>query len=242
MTWNTQLYEYGNRVGGKVKLIDYHQFHSLIDVVDKHLEKENAIAVLQEIPYKCNVDWKEHALFDKFNQHYSKDRYDVIYNISSNSQLKMTAVISKKGLIERNQSENHNCYVSFKIKNTDISALAVHSHNAFECREYLKRDHLNQYNMILGDFNAGNYKKNHNDEEIAINRQNYLLLTDGYIDICQGEYTTKYNTCIDHILLTSSYDFLQMHTYHNLNIDRKIKLSDHYPITFDFSVKEINYQ
>lgn len=30
---------------------------------------------------------------------------------------------------------NNNCYVSFKIKDTDILALAVHAHNAFECRE-----------------------------------------------------------------------------------------------------------
>lgn len=72
----------------------------------------------------------------------------------------------------------------------------------------------------------------------AVNRQNYLLLTEGYIDICQGEYTTRYNTYIDHALLESSYGFLSMHKYSNLNVDRSIELSDHYPITFQLSVQD----
>lgn len=234
MTWNTQLYEYGNRVGGKVKAITQTEFDSILRRIDEHLNKENSIAVLQEIPYVCNQTWKKHDLFAKFEQHFKKDNYDILYNVLSENQLKMTVVISKKGLIERNQSEEQNCYVSFKIKHSDITALAVHSHNAFECHEYLKRDCRNKYNMILGDFNAGNYIKKHNDEEIAINRKNYLLLSEGYNDICQGEYTTSYKTFIDHVLLVSSYEFISTHQYSNLNIDRSVRLSDHYPISFEF--------
>ena len=85
---------------------------------------------------------------------------------------------------------------------------------------------------MLGDVNAGIYIKKSNDNEIAVNRQNYLLLTEGYIDICQGEHTTKYRTYIDHVLLKSSYAFLQTHKVTGLCVDRSVKLSDHYPITF----------
>lgn len=236
MTWNTQLYEYGNKIGGKTKIIDNSAFDAIIKIIDQHLNKENAIVVLQEIPYKCNRTWAEHELFKKFKDHYGEDEYTVIYDIFSENQIKMTVVISKKGLIESKQCEKNNCYVSFKIKNTDIRALAVQAHNAFECREFISRNYGEQYNMMLGDFNAGNYIKKLDDTEIVINRQNYLLMLEGYIDICQGEYTTIYKTYIDHVLLESSYDFISSHRYNNVNIDRNITLSDHYPITFELLV------
>lgn len=236
MTWNTQLYEYGNKVGNTRKKIENSKFEPIMEFVDKHLEKENAIVVLQEIPYKSNVTWKEHELFRCFREKYDANEYDVIFNISSISQIKMTVVLSKKGLIDKSSNKKHNCYVPFKIKGTDISALAVHSHNAFECRDYIRNDVQNQYNMILGDFNAGNYIKKEKDEEIAINRQNYLLLLEGYNDICQGEYTTVYKTFIDHILLASDYDFLMLHKCLNINVYRDVKLSDHYPIVFELSI------
>ena len=153
----------------------------------------------------------------------------------------MTAVISKKGLIVPGKKNPVNgvplnCYVPFNIKNTDIKALAVHAHNAFECRNYLSCN--SHYNLILGDFNAGNYIKGSEfaDQEMAVNRQNYLLLTEGYIDLCQGEYTTEYKTYIDHILLESSFDFISKHRYRNIIVNRNKKLSDHYPITFELSI------
>lgn len=238
MTWNTQLYEYGNKIGNKKKKIEDSKFDPIMEFVDKHLEKENSIVVLQEIPYKSNVTWEKHELFRRFREKYDANEYDVIFNVSSRSQIKMTVVLAKKGLIDRISNKNNNCYVSFKIIGTDISALAVHSHNAFECREYIRNDVQNKYNLILGDFNAGNYIKKEKDEEIAINRQNYLLLLEGYIDICQGEYTTIYTTFIDHILLASDYDFLMVHKCLNLNVCRDVKLSDHYPIVFELSISD----
>ena len=57
MTWNTQLYEYGNRVGGKVKAITQTEFDYILRRIDEHLNKENSIAVLQEIQYVCNKTW-----------------------------------------------------------------------------------------------------------------------------------------------------------------------------------------
>lgn len=46
--------------------------------------------VLQEIPYKSNVTWEEHELFRRFRGKYDANEYDVIFDISSISQIKMT--------------------------------------------------------------------------------------------------------------------------------------------------------
>ena len=84
LTWNTQLYECGNQVGNKRKEIDTELFEEVIDLIDKHLNKDNAIAVLQEIPFVSNVTWKEHELFKMFKEHYDTEKYTVIYNVFSN--------------------------------------------------------------------------------------------------------------------------------------------------------------
>lgn len=102
MTWNTRLYEYENKIDGKIKKLDGNE-DLIIDKIKEHLNNENAIAVLQEIPYKCNATRKypfpEHVLFEKIKDTFDED-YDFIFDKTYNQyQIKMTAVISKKGLI-----------------------------------------------------------------------------------------------------------------------------------------------
>ena len=230
MTWNTQLYEYGNEVRGLTKEINGALYDSIIKLVDKHLGQENAIAILQELPYMCNRTWEKHELFEKFEDHYPQEKYDVIYNISSQYQIKMTVVIAKEGLIERINSNNKgycNCFVSFRVKNTDLHILAVHQKDNVHVS-----DRLNTVkpNIILGDFNAGDYTKPVEEKQFQKNRDNYKkLLAQGYTDICDGQITTKYKTPIDHILIDSK----------NVNKAKKLDivqdgLSDHYRITLEF--------
>jgi exonuclease III len=233
MTWNTQLYEYGNKSFKRKNIDDGKKILSeQIEIVLSYLEKENSIVVLQEIPYKSNITWKEHELFVEFKNNFPENQYSLIYNVNNNYQIKMTVVISKKEFIKPNiEGVNNNCCVSFTINGTDLNVLGVHSHNAFELRELLFTKELVRPNIMLGDFNSGNYLKQNEDNKIVVNRQNYLLLTEGYIDICQGEYTHHiYKTHIDHILLENSNEFLEKHKYNNVIVDRKITLSDHYPI------------
>ncbi|MDE6412556.1 MAG: endonuclease/exonuclease/phosphatase family protein, partial [Eubacterium sp.] len=218
MTWNTGLYMFGNEMEDKsLKPID-DRANEIVDgvfgIVKQFLEKENAIVVLQEVPYVSNLNWKTHPWFEKFVNTFPEPNYCIIYNrIPTNKALKMTVVLAKKDLIcSMDIERDNNLYVSFQIlPNTPIqlTALAIHSHNAKECLKYLQRNCNTDYSLILGDFNAGNYIKEKNDDSIAENREQYLNLTNGYIDICQGEYTTKYCTYIDHILLRSKYYFLQ---------------------------------
>ncbi len=245
MTWNTGLYMFGNVMKNKsFKLID-DKANKTVDeifrIVKKFLEKEKAIAILQEVPYVSNLNWEKHPWFKKFVNTFPKENYCCIYNkIHSDKALKMTVVIAKKNLIHPMDIEKgNNLYVSFQIlPNTpsQLTALAVHAHDAEECLAYLRKNCNTDYSLILGDFNAGNYIKEENDDEIAKNRVRYLELTNGYIDICQGEYTTEYYTYVDHVLLRSRYSFLQTHKVNNLDVNRRVSYSDHYPITFELEL------
>ena len=240
MTWNTGLFMYGNSIKGKpYQEIQDSKYEEIFAYIRNFLDtKDHAIAVLQEIPYVSNLNWKtHHPLFVRFMGEFQEDCIILYNKIKTNKALKMTVILTKgQELLHRiaGVEEYNNCYMPFRIVNedTDIAVLALHAHNAFECREYLALHPEIKYSLILGDFNAGNYRKESEDNEFAVNRQNYLLLTEGYIDICQGEHTTEYHTYIDHALLESSYAFLQTHRASGLCVDRSVKLSDHYPITF----------
>lgn len=232
MTWNTRLYMKGNRVGRNQEKIDFEKYKDIIEIIKIHVNKKNGIAILQEIPYKSNITRKEHELFVELKNDFPKDQYSLIYNVSNQNQIKMTVVIAKNEVIQHNKDGlNNNCCVSFLVNKTDLNVLGVHSHNAFELREWLPGEELFNPNIMLGDFNSGNYIKEKNDNKIMVNRKNYLMLTEGYIDICQGEYTHHiYKTHIDHILLKNNNGFHEKYKYKNVKVDREVILSDHYPL------------
>lgn len=247
MTWNTGLFLFGNKMKDEsIKPIDDEAdktFNGIIRIVKKFLERENAVAILQEIPYVSNLNWRKHPWFEKFDNTFPKEKYCRIFNkVAKDNAIKMTVVLAGRNLIHRVDIESdNNLYVPFQIfPNTpnQLTVLGVHAHGAEECLGYLRRNCNTDYSLILGDFNAGNYIKEKDDYEIAKSREQYLSLTNGYIDICQGEYTTayKYPTYIDHVLLKSKYSFLQTHKVNNLNVNREIRYSDHYPITFELEL------
>lgn len=231
MSWNTALYEFNNTSFNKKSGLDNESFSKVYERITEHLNKENAVAVLQEIPFKSNANWKEHPIFTKVKEGFPADQYDFLYNLSTKNQIMMTVVVAKRGIIKNNPNGiNTNRFVSFNIK--DISLVGIHSKNAHQLREALQNIKDNRPDIIIGDFNAGNYYLNDKDkdDEIAVNRNNYLLLTEGYIDLCQGKVTTKYNTYIDHILIKSNHEFLSKCKCMNVNVDNNVKLSDHFPI------------
>lgn len=236
MTWNTQLYEYGNALFKKSIEDGLITLKKQKEILLTHLEKENSLAVLQEVPYmrKDNRtgEWKEHELFTELIKVFPEERYKMCYNVSNDHQIIMTIVVSNKGLVERAVGVNNNRCISFKVKGTGLYLLGVHAHagHVNELRGWLSEKERFRPNIILGDFNAGNYVKDKGDEEIAENRRNYLLLTEGYIDICQGRYTYQGKTQIDHVLLENNNKFWESYSYKNVHVDRGIKLSDHYPI------------
>lgn len=104
MTWNTQLYEYGNMIAEKksVKPIDYIKCNEIIRTVKAHVEKKrNAIAVLQEIPLRSNITHSEHIIFTLLCAAFQKKKdYKILYNVNEmvRNQIKTTVVISKNSL------------------------------------------------------------------------------------------------------------------------------------------------
>ena len=154
----------------------------------------------------------------------------------------MTFVIAKKELIEKlNDNQNLNSFVSFYIKPYDIPVVGVHSDNAYEMLTYLNKISFRP-KILIGDFNSGNYLKDDQEKDRAIksNRINYLFVSEGYIDMCQGKYTLAYyKTQIDHILVENRNSFLERLTYENATVDYQFKCSDHYPICWKFEISEM---
>lgn len=246
LTWNTQLYEYGNNIKNMdFKDIDYNICSEIFGYIKNHMKKENAIAVLQEIPLDCNRTNEIHEIFRMLCENFPEEEYDIKYNknTSVRNQIKMTVVIAKKNLIKRDtlgidETEDFcNCYFSFIVE-PNLRVLAVHQ--KLEKDGYVLDKIREGYEpqIVLGDFNSGNYEKRNETEEFQENRKRYvdLLETKNYVDLCEGQITRKvqfsngdiYETPIDHVLIKQSIS----NSGKELKIDDSIDLSDHYPISF----------
>ena len=97
---------------------------------------------------------------------------------------------------------------------------------------------------MLGDFNAGDYKKRCEDSKFKDNRNNYRKLILEYTDICNGQKTRRmvfpngfvYETPIDHALIKDSSELKKKYQCKIVKIERnEDNVSDHYPIYFKLS-------
>lgn len=223
LTWNTQLYEQGNIIEGHIKEIDMCNFVSITEFIKEHLKKDNSIAFLQEIPYCCNITWKEHPLYTKFRELFAQYEYDIKFNITSSKQIMMNVVISKPNtLILDPSSWNDNRTISVQYE--EMKMMGIHAKNGKNNKNYLIELSNHTAHVILGDFNSGNYYKSEN--RLAFNN-----LFKQHTCIC-NENTTIYGTPIDHIFVDNN--ILPKCT--KPIIHSKIKYSDHFPITFKISI------
>lgn len=131
--------------------------------------------------------------------------------------------------------------VSFEIKELDLSIIGVHPHNANELLKWLQSGFPD---IMLGDFNAGDYKKRCEDSKFKDNRNNYRKLIMIYTDICNGQKTRRmvfpngfvYETPIDHVLIKDSSELEKKYQCKIVKIERnEDNVSDHYPIYFKLS-------
>ena len=117
---------------------------------------------------------------------------------------------SEKLIYQKKEELNNNMCVSFGIKELDLSIIGVHPHNANELLKWLQKSGFPD--IMLGDFNAGDYKKRFEDSKFKDNRNNYRKLILEYTDICNGQKTRRmvfpngfmYETPIDHVLIKDS--------------------------------------
>lgn len=234
MSWNTGLGNLTKETCG-----------GIFEYVNDFLKKENAIAILQEMPYMVKKN-ELHPFYNDFIKDFPETIYNKTYAIEKSARSITVVLSNNQNLIRRTDAqvqEYGNKYVSFQILGTsqEMNVLAVHSPNGAEnvlCQlDYLKKSGM-EYQLVVGDFNAGDYEKDDND--FKKNREKYCkLLNDyNYKDLFDEKPTTKkpttiYNTFIDHILVKNS--FSQTHKVGGPRVEEK--LSDHhYPITVELEL------
>ncbi|PKM56428.1 MAG: hypothetical protein CVU98_11345 [Firmicutes bacterium HGW-Firmicutes-3] len=220
LTWNTSLYlEKTNEPISE-------KYSSFANIVKKHLEKDNSIAFLQEIPYVSNETWQKHSLFNKLNSDFSNDKYDIEYNITSKNQIMMTVAITRKGEMKRNNAMiNDNRTISIEFNGLHFTG--IHAKNGADNKKYLNAIDNNDADIILGDFNSGNYLESEN-------RDTFNQILKEYICICNMPTKitkTGRRTCIDHVFVREE----MVTNCSNLIIHEEIKLSDHFPVTFEIN-------
>jgi len=217
MTWNTSLY-----VEKTISPI-CRKYKSIVNVVKGQLEKENSIAFLQEIPYCSNETWEEHTLYCALKKDFPADEYDIKFTVSSKKQIMMTIAIAKKNTIESNNTAyNDNRTISVKFK--ELELMGIHAKNGNQNKDYLKSLNNSNAHIILGDFNAGDYKKSENKDVF-----NGILK--GHTNIC-NQCTTVFDTSIDHVFVHNDI----VSKCSNLIVHKEIKCSDHFPITFEINI------
>lgn len=252
MSWNTSLYIQGNKLEGKVEPIDWTLTNSVFNTIGEFIDKQNGIAVLQEIPYKINcaydngeavIDkWNYHPIFEAFIKRFSHDKYDILYDDSVKYRIIQTVILAKKDRISlwpNAKNTNSNYY----FMADGMICLGVHSNNAFELRDFIAQNTIRPH-MIAGDFNSGNYllADSKADYRMHINRENFLLLSEGYMDLFQGQRTTNYKNCkeqrqIDHVLLENSERIYNKYKCTSTYVDKNITYSDHYPLKWTIEEK-----
>ena len=226
MTWNTSLYS--ELISPK----DNPKFKLIINYVKTYLEKENSIVFLQEIPYCSRETWKEHPLFSELIRIFTEKDYKVGYNIFSINQIMMTIAIYKA---DSTQLKNKKAYPNEKATNreyavsfNDLLILGIHAKNGKDNEAYLES--LNsEADIVLGDFNAGDYTD-------SKNRHIFNKILQKHICICNmptrvDEKTGK-RTCIDHVLVRDNL----VTKCSNLIVHEDISYSDHFPISFEITL------
>lgn len=215
MTWNTGITE---NLDNSVKC------NEIFNYVEDFLEKENAIVFLQQMVYKDpQSNWSIHDFYSILTE-----RFNTCKIIHERASFMMTVAITKNSNIK---PLSNDFYPAGKPKNRsvavefcNISFLAIHAENGEKNQEFLHSLH-GKADIILGDFNAGNYL-----ESGSRNAFNCILKE----HVCICNMPTKITesgrrTCIDHIFVSEN----MITRCANLIVHEEITLSDHFPITFE---------
>lgn len=227
MTWNTGMTEWNNSENKRYKQIE--------DYIIKHLKKEHSIVFVQQIPYKYkdeDAKWKEHDLFKELKKTFSEENgYYISCNNTYNNGyiVMMTIAIAVKDSIEpsnkqtypKNTPTNRECAVWFN----GLNILSIHAKNGKDNKGYLKSIN-GQADIILGDFNAGNYMESQN-------RFTFNNILKEHVCICNVptriDPSSKRRTCIDHIFIRENF----VTRCSNMRVHEDIIFSDHFPLTFE---------
>lgn len=226
MTWNTALSEGSNA-------------QAVINYVKPFIDQDNAVAVLQQIPYKDpDNNWTIFPTHAYFMAAFPENEYTIIQNTNHNNGFTrmLTIVVTRMTNVSElstfpyKPTTNRECFVRI---GDYYKLLGLHLHgdkrNADELRAL---NNKKDADIILGDFNAGDY-------DICQNRKVFCNILKGYVNICNTPTKIVTNktadgnkiirkTCIDHVFVRREF----ITNCSSLIVHDDISISDHYPITF----------
>lgn len=230
-------------------------------IINKQIEDDDLV-FLHEFPYGNNDTFKSFMTIFDTEEYEVLSWYlkcgPIEEEIAKNPIFVTVAIIKKKNSIWKT-SEFNSCMNFEKSKNgkynyvnryiqiekqNDISVMGLHWPAKNKKKKYNGVKDLNEAlekttnipNIILGDFNAGDYDKFNATDDFTDNRDEYKKLLEKYTDVCNGDRTTNYftPTAIDHVLVEEK--FLKQYKI-DPYIDHEVELSDHYPIVVTLNKK-----
>lgn len=226
--------------------------NKIFEKVTSIIEQPDDIAVLQEFPYQdkwkniFDNEYKNHTIISWYHNDSDKEfcvepKYGgvTVAIVKNNSWWYLRSLNGHKS--NKNKKVDYsNRYIEMYNADEEINLLGVHPNDAHALIEWLSKNYDKRFvpNLIVGDFNAGNYIKANSDVKFAENRREFLRLTEGFIDVCNGMVTTNYKrpTQIDHILIQNSDMFIVQ--IKKRDVFYSMDYSDHYPLFAEIDLTE----
>lgn len=226
--------------------------NKIFEKVTSIIEQPDDIAILQEFPYQdkwkniFDNEYKNHTIISWYYNDSDKEfcvepKYGgvTVAIVKNNSWWYLRSLNGHKS--NKNKKVDYsNRYIEMYNADEEINLLGVHPNDAHALIEWLSKNYDKRFvpNLIVGDFNAGNYIKANSDVKFAENRREFLRLTEGFIDVCNGMVTTNYKrpTQIDHILIQNSDMFIVQ--IKKRDVFYSMDYSDHYPLFAEIDLTE----
>lgn len=226
--------------------------NKIFEKVTSIIEQPDDIAILQEFPYQdkwkniFDNEYKNHTIISWYYNDSDKEfcvepKYGgvTVAIVKNNSWWYLRSLNGHKS--NKNKKVDYsNRYIEMYNADKEINLLGVHPNDAHALIEWLSKNYDKRFvpNIIVGDFNAGNYIKANSDVKFAENRREFLRLTEGFIDVCNGMVTTNYKrpTQIDHILIQNSDMFIGK--IKKRDVFYSMDYSDHYPLFAEIDLTE----
>lgn len=255
MTWNVNRFNGNSRseIWDDAKI---RYSNSILKYIEQEITGKDDVAILQEFPRKGQIvdDFKEK--FTVLSWYEQDDKFGDTNNRNNRFKSRTVALVKKESsnwdLVQFKDSINFgqndagkynyvNKYVQLINTSKEIKLLGIHmptrstKNRGMEDLYKAIKNKNNIPNIIVGDFNAGNYQKEKESKDFTKNKEKYNKTMEdyNYKDIID-ESTTNYQppTFIDHFWIEKENSFLR-----ECNIPPEVvyekELSDHYPIVVE---------
>lgn len=260
MTWNVNRFN-GNssyEIWNEAKL---RYSKRVLAYIKERITDKNDIAIIQEFP----PYYKDEEMIKLYKNEYELlSWYDIDEKFGKpekrNAKIisRTVALVTRESMWDLKEFSEAICfgmdggkynyvnkYVQIVNSEYKIGLLGVHIPVRDMAKDKPERGMEDLYNavkekpvpdVIVGDFNAGDYEKDKTDQDFIDNKKLYKQFIDelNFIDVISDKSTTNYSspTRIDHFLINNT---LQEKYVITPMVDYEEELSDHYPIVIELN-------